>query len=79
MTVVGLRKKQHYHDYAEMTALLRSWEQQSPLCSLSSIGTSQEGRELWLMTITDSGTGPAEDKPAFWCEANTHAGGDHWH
>ena len=74
MTVVGLRKKQHYHDYAEMTALLRSWEQRSPLCSLSSIGTSQEGRELWLMTITDSGTGPAEDKPAFWCEANTHAG-----
>eukprot|EP01050_Picozoa_sp_SAG11_P001301 SAG11_NODE_55_length_19449_cov_28.630135_10_plen_135_part_00 len=68
------RKKQHYHTYDEMTELMRSWAASSPLCDLSSIGTTQEGRELWLMTMTDSSTGPADGKPAFWCEANTHAG-----
>ena len=68
------RRKQHYHDYAEMTALLRGWADTSPLATLSTIGTSEEGRELWLLTLTDGATGPAESKPAFWVEANTHAG-----
>ena len=68
------RRKQHYHDYAEMTALLRGWADTSPLATLSTIGTSEEGRELWLLALTDGATGPAESKPAFWVEANTHAG-----
>ena len=71
---MGLRTKQHYHDYAELTALMEQWAESSPLCSLSSIGTSQEGRELWLMTLTDESTGAHDTKPAFWCEANTHSG-----
>ena len=44
------------------------------LCELSSIGTSTEGRDLMLVTVTDSSTGTAASKPAFWLDGNTHAG-----
>jgi murein tripeptide amidase MpaA len=47
-------------------------------CSLSyyrrSIGRTTEGRDLWLLTLTDASTGAAHTKPAFWCDGNTHAG-----
>ena len=45
----------------------------SSLVSLSSIGSSYEGRPLWLATITDPSTGPADEKPADWVDANIHA------
>ena len=44
------------------------------LCELSSIGTSTEGRDLMLVTVTYSSTGTAASKPAFWLDGNTHAG-----
>lgn len=44
------------------------------LCSLASIGKSYEGREIWCLTVTNSTTGPAEDKPAMYIDANIHAG-----
>jgi hypothetical protein len=69
------RQKGHYHTYAELTALLEGWRDRWPsLCQLESIGQSVEGRELWLLTITDQATGNHASKPAFWVEANTHAG-----
>jgi hypothetical protein len=40
---------------------------------LSSIGKSHEGRDIWLVTVTNSVTGPAEDKPALWIDGNIHA------
>ena len=43
------------------------------LCSVSSIGTSREGRELRLLTITDPATGEAGDKPAYLIHGNIHA------
>jgi hypothetical protein len=64
-----------YHSYDEMLALLRGWAAGCPeLCDLESIGLSPEGRELWLLTLTSRNTGAALSKPAYWAEANTHAG-----
>ena len=41
----------HYYTYDEITDLLEGWvEEYGDVCELSSIGTSLEGRELWLLT-----------------------------
>lgn len=63
-----------FHRYEPLTEYLRGFEEAHPtLCSLASIGRSHEGREIWAMTVTNTATGPAEDKPAFWVDANIHA------
>ncbi len=63
-----------FYKYDELTELLEKWAQECPhLCDKQSIGKSYEGRDLWLMTVTNRATGPAEDKPAFWIDGNIHA------
>jgi murein tripeptide amidase MpaA len=63
-----------YWRYDEVTRLLQEFAAEHPdLVAVSSIGKSHEGRDIWLATVTDSATGPAEDKPAFWCDGNIHA------
>jgi murein tripeptide amidase MpaA len=63
-----------YYRYDELTALLRAYEQEFPnLVQMESIGKSYEGRDIWLLTVTNSETGDAKDKPAFWCDGNIHA------
>ncbi len=60
--------------YEELTALLHGWRDDHPrLVGLESIGTSYEGRDIWLVTVTNADTGPADEKPAFLVEANIHA------
>ncbi len=60
-------------DHAEIGERMRlmadTWPQ---FLSLSSLGDSYGGRELWIMTINNPATGPAEDKAAMWIEANIH-------
>ena len=64
-----------YLRYEELTRTLRALADEHPgLCKVESIGKSYEGREIWLMELTNAETGPATDKPAFWVEGNTHAG-----
>ena len=46
----------------------------SGLTGLESVGETLDGKQLLLLTITDPSTGPHDAKPAFWCDANTHAG-----
>jgi hypothetical protein len=43
------------------------------LCSVESIGTSYEGRDIWLVTLTNTETGEHADKPGFLVEANIHS------
>jgi len=60
--------------YEELTALLRAWADEHPrLLELASIGSSHEGRDIWIATVTNADTGPAAEKPAFLVEANIHA------
>jgi hypothetical protein len=64
-----------YPRYEELTLTLRALADEHPgLCKVESIGKSYEGREIWLMELTNTGTGPAAEKPAFWVDGNTHAG-----
>jgi murein tripeptide amidase MpaA len=63
-----------YLTYAEMTGALKQLAGYYPhLARLDSIGQSHEGRDLWLMTITNFQTGPDTHKPAYWIDANIHA------
>jgi len=64
-----------YYTYDVLTRLLQELVEAHPqLAQLESIGKSLEGRELWLVTLTNQATGPALEKPAYWIDANTHAG-----
>ena len=39
----------------------------------AAIGKSHEGRDLAVVTVTNTQTGPAEHKPALWVDGNIHA------
>lgn len=63
-----------YYRYDDLTKLLHAYLEEYPhLVEIESIGTSFEGRDIWLMTLTNFRTGPAEEKPALWIDANIHA------
>ena len=63
-----------YLTYAEITEALHEIAETHPdLVQVHSIGQSYESREIWLVTATRLATGPADEKPAFWVDANIHA------
>ena len=43
------------------------------LLSLRSLGKSFEGRDIWLLAITNQTAGDDTEKPAFWVHGNLHA------
>jgi murein tripeptide amidase MpaA len=64
-----------YLRYGELTRAMHDLAEEHPdLCKVESIGKSYEGREIWLAELTNAETGPADTKPAFWVDGNTHAG-----
>jgi len=64
----------HYARVAERTNILHEFEREFPeLGSMESIGHCHEDREIWLLTVTNSETGPASEKPAFRAAASIHA------
>lgn len=63
-----------YYRYDEMTQFLQNWAEQNPkLCKLKSMGKSYEGRDIWVMILTNFETGPDDEKPAYWADGNIHA------
>jgi murein tripeptide amidase MpaA len=63
-----------FYRYPELTRLLSDYAQARPdLVGLRSIGKSHEGRDIWLVTLTNQATGSDGDKPAFWVDGNIHA------
>ncbi|HSG14328.1 MAG TPA: M14 family metallopeptidase [Gaiellaceae bacterium] len=63
-----------FYDYAELTETLEAWAAELPsLLQVESIGASYEGRDIWLCTVTNLETGPAEEKPAVIVHAQIHA------
>jgi len=64
-----------YLDYAELTQALEDMvSENAHLAKMSSLGKSYEGKDIWVVEITNSDTGPPEDKPAMYIDGNIHAG-----
>ncbi len=64
-----------YYLHEERSALLEGLQARHPqLLRCESIGRTSEGRGLLLATITNSATGPADEKPAIYIDGNTDAG-----
>lgn len=62
-----------YYDYDETTELLRKLVDAYPeLLSLQSLGRSEQGREMWLVTLNNPATGTDTEKPAMWIDGNIH-------
>ena len=63
-----------FYRYSELTRLLKAYASEYPnLIRLESIGKSHEGRDVWLITATNSKSGLDAEKPAFWVDGNIHA------
>lgn len=63
-----------YYRYDELSRILRGLAKEFPnLVRLESIGQSHEGRDVWLVTLTNRKTGPDTAKPAVWVDGNIHA------
>jgi murein tripeptide amidase MpaA len=63
-----------YYRYEDLTRILQAYADEYPqLVRLESIGQSYERRDIWLVTVTNLGTGQPEHKPALWVDGNIHA------
>lgn len=64
----------HYYTHAQLTEALQQLATAYPnLATLTSVGKSHQGREVWLLTITNQATGRDLDKPAFYLDGHIHA------
>lgn len=64
-----------YYRYEHLTELIHNWAAEHPnLCSVESIGKTHQGRDIWAVTLTNKQTGPDTEKPAYYVDANIHAG-----
>jgi murein tripeptide amidase MpaA len=63
-----------FHRYDALTQIVFGYAEAYPdLVSVQSIGKSHEGRDIWLLVLTNATTGLDTDKPAFWVDGNIHA------
>ncbi len=63
-----------FHRYDELIGLLRAFAAEHPqFVALDFIGRSFEGRDIPLVTVTNTATGAARDKPAYWVDGNIHS------
>ena len=63
-----------FYRHEELTLLLHDYAAAAPgLVRVESIGKSHEGRDIWVVTVTNFSTGDDTDKPAFWADGNIHA------
>ena len=62
-----------FYDYDGIVALCEQLAAARPdLCRIESIGFSEEGRPLPLITVFNPATGPEEEKAAMWIDGNIH-------
>src|SRR5262249_26088405 len=63
-----------FYRYSGLTEIVKAFAAEHPtLVSIESIGKSYEGRDIWVLTVTNTATGAAAEKPAFWVDGNIHA------
>lgn len=74
MPAIPVPRFDQFYRHAELTRLLQDYAAAAPqLLQLHSIGKSWEGRDIWLLAITNRHTGEDTDKPALWVDGNIHA------
>ena len=74
MPALPVPRFDQFYRHDELTRLLQDYANAAPqLVQLSSLGKSHEGRDIWLLTLTNTSTGADTDKPAFWVDGNIHA------
>jgi hypothetical protein len=62
-----------YYDHDEMVETLRALHQAHPrLTTLESLGKSEEGRDIWCLTINNPQTGDDRSKPAIYVDGAIH-------
>jgi hypothetical protein len=62
-----------YYPLEQVESILHRLAEAYPeLLTLESIGTSEQGRPLWLVTLNNPATGPAREKPAMWIDGSIH-------
>lgn len=63
-----------FYDHAAIGEIGRRLQAAHPnTCRLSSIGKSHEGREMWLITVSDFTKGDPDKKPAMYIDGNIHS------
>jgi len=63
-----------YYNHSEIGDICRRIQKAYPnLVRLESIGKSFQGRDMWVLIITDTRSGKAEEKPAFYIDGNIHS------
>lgn len=64
----------HYYTYDGMVDFMKRLQTAYPdLVKLESIGKSYEGRDIWVMTVTNFNNRPHTEKPGFWIDGNIHS------
>ena len=62
-----------YYTYEQVGEALRALHAAYPqLTTLEVVGKSEEGREIWAMTVNNPKTGAALDKPGVYADGNIH-------
>lgn len=63
----------HFYDYDDLSETLQRVATEFPsLTELRSIGKSREGRDLWMLRVTDESTGDPGEKPGMYVDGNIH-------
>jgi murein tripeptide amidase MpaA len=74
MTALPTPQFDQFYRHEPLTELLFAYGEARPnLVSVRSIGKSHEGRDIWVVVLTNTATGADVDKPAFWLDGNIHA------
>jgi hypothetical protein len=62
-----------YRLHDEVGEVLRAWNSRYPnLTRLHTIGSSYWGKDLWVLEVTNFGSGSGDEKPAYWADGGTH-------
>src|SRR5688572_20044306 len=63
-----------YYNHAGITELCKKLAAAHPdLIKVGTIGKSFQGREMWVLTVTDFKKGKPEEKPGFYIDGNVHS------
>ena len=62
-----------YYTYDEVNEALRALNKAYPkLTRMELVGKSDEGRDIWSLTVSNPATGPEQDKPGVYVDGNIH-------